>query len=77
MYEDLTIFYNKRTGDIKEMCTGAQDMSWFGDEEEDYEKIFGFVVVEYDGYVMENPDQFKIKNNEIKLKDIPELSKYM
>lgn len=77
MFEHLTVFYNVRTGDIKEMCSGKQDMSWFGDEQEDYEKIFDFLVVEYDDYVMENSHQFVVKDGKIKLKDIPELSKYM
>ena len=49
MFDKLTLFYNRRTGDIKEYCTGEQDMSWFGDEKQDYEIIFDYLIIDYDG----------------------------
>jgi len=75
--EKLTIFYNKRTGSIKEMCSGEQTMDWFGDEKEDYEQIFDFIIVDYDGYVIQNPHQFEVKNGEVKLKREAVPSKYL
>lgn len=75
--EKLTIFYNKRTGSIKEMCSGEQTMDWFGDEKEDYEQIFDFIIVDYDGYVMQNLHQFEVVDGAIKLKTNSDLSKYL
>lgn len=77
MFDKLTIFYNKRTGDIKEYCTGVQDMNWFGDEKQDYEIIFDYIVIDYDGYLMNNPHMFKIENGKVKLKENTNLSKYI
>lgn len=77
MEEKLTIFYNKRTGSIKELCGGIQSMDWFGDEKQDYELIFDYIIVEYDGYVIQNPHQFEVKNGEVKLKREAVPSKYL
>ena len=76
-FDKLTLFYNKRTGTIKELCTGEQDMSRFGDEQEDYEHIFGYIVIDYDAYVMNNSHQFEIIEGELKLKGGSTLSKYL
>lgn len=46
--EFVTFFYNKRTGSLKNYCTGKQDMSSFGDEQQDYELILDFIVVPRD-----------------------------
>ena len=73
----LTVFYNRRTGYIKEMCTGKQDMSWFGEEQKDYELIFDYLVVDYDGYVLSNSHQFIVLDGELKLNSESSLSKYM
>ncbi|SJZ37793.1 hypothetical protein SAMN02745973_00362 [Garciella nitratireducens DSM 15102] len=76
-FDKLTIFYNRRTGTIKEMCTGEQTMDWFGSERKDYEQIFDYVVVDYDAYVMQNPNQFEIKDGQVKLKQEAVPSKYL
>lgn len=68
MFDKLTIFYNKRTGSIKEMCSGIQSMDWFGDERQDYEMIYDFIVIDYDDYIMKNMEQFEIVDGEVKLK---------
>lgn len=73
----LTIFYNKRTGSIKELCSGEQTMDWFGEEKEDYEQIFDLVVVEYDEYVLQNIHQFKVIDGNLKLKEKSNLNKYL
>lgn len=67
-FDKLTIFYNKRTGTIKEMCTGEQTMNWFGEEKQDYEKIFDYIVLDYDDYILKNMEQFEVVNGEVKLK---------
>ena len=73
----LTVFYNKRTGIIKELCGGEQTMDWFGEEKEDYELIFDYLVVEHDGYVLSNPHQFIVLDGELKLNSEASLSKYL
>ena len=77
MEDKLTIFYNKRNGRIKELCGGEQDMSWFGDEQQDYELIFDFLIIDYDPYILENYMNMKVINDEVKIiqNDVPE--KYM
>ena len=42
----MTIFFNRRTGRIMQISTGIQDMNAFGDEKEDFELIWDFIVVE-------------------------------
>ena len=75
--EQMTIFYNKRTGGIKELCSGIQTMDWFGAEKEDYEQIFDFLVVDLDQYVLNNFIQFEIIEGTLKLKQVTDLSKYI
>ena len=77
MFDKLTLFYNRRTGDIKELCTGEQNMDWFGDERQDYEIIFDYLVIDFDGYIMENPHLFRIKEGKVRLKEGAGLSKYL
>lgn len=74
MNDKLTIFYNKRTGTIKELCSGEQDMSWFGDEAQDYELIYDFITVDFDGFILQNYMNMFIENEELKMQrsDIPE-----
>ena len=74
--EQMTIFYNKRTGNIKELCSGTQTMDWFGAEKEDYAQIFDCLVVESDEYVLNNFTQFEIIEGALKLKQATDLSKY-
>lgn len=77
MVDKLTIFYNKRTGSIKELCGGKQNMNWFGEEAKDYELIFDYLIVDYDPYILENYMNMKVINDEVKIiqNDVPE--KYM
>ena len=74
--EQMTIFYNKRTGSIKELCSGTQTMEWFGAEKEDYEQILDCIVVESDEYVLNNFPQFEVVEGALKLKQATDLSKY-
>lgn len=74
MEDKLTIFYNKRTGTIKELCGGEQSMSWFGDEEKDYELIFDYIVVPFDDYIIQNFMNMQVVDGEVKLirQDVPD-----
>jgi len=42
-------------------------MSWFGNEEQDYEQILGFIVVDFDDYVIQNFHKLHVENGEIKV----------
>lgn len=61
IYDDkMTIYYRKKTGEIKEFISGECDMSVFGAEEEDYALIWDFIVVEIDDYVRNNRHLFNV-----------------
>ena len=61
IYDDkMTIYYRKKTGKIKEFMSGECDMSVFGAEQEDYELIWDFIVVEIDDYVRNNRQLFSV-----------------
>lgn len=68
MEEKMTLFYSKRTGEIKSFCTGIQNMSYFGADEEDYTLIWECIVVDKDDYVLSNRNKFIIENLQIKIK---------
>ena len=74
MEDKLTIYFNKRTGTIKELCSGIQNMSWFGDEEQDYELIYDFIVVDNDRFIFENIQMFYVVDGQLKIQSptIPE-----
>lgn len=61
----MTIFYRKKDGEIKGFATGIQDMSFYGDNAEDFSLIWDFVVLERDQQVLDNIEKFKI-NTETK-----------
>lgn len=75
--EKMTLFYSKRTGEIKAFTTGITDMGYFGEDEKDFSVIYDFIVVELDNYVLDNINQFRVEDNKIKLKDNVDLEKYL
>ncbi len=75
--EKMTLFYSKRTGEIKAFTTGITDMGYFGKDEKDFSVIYDFIVVELDNYVLDNINQFRVEDNKIKLKDNVDLEKYL
>ncbi|NGU31010.1 hypothetical protein G6Z34_13040 [Clostridium perfringens] len=70
----VTLFYSLATGEIKLMCGGIQDMSYFGSERADFN--YDFVVVDKDEYLINNLEKFIIKNGELMMKAEPNLNKY-
>lgn len=76
-FDKLTLFYNKRTGEIKELCSGPQNMDWFGEEKQDYMLIFDFIVIDYDAYILNNSHQFYVSDGNVKLKQDSVLNKYL
>ena len=72
--DKLTVFYNKRTGSIKELCSGEQSFDWFGDEGQDYQLIYDLIVVDFDSFIFENYMNMKVVDRKLKLveREIPE-----
>lgn len=70
----MTLYYSKSSGKVKGFCGGENDMGYFGEDEDDFSKIYNFLVADSDDYVMDNYEQFKIVDNEIKIvqQNIPE-----
>lgn len=61
IYDDkMTIYYRKKTGEIKEFMSGECDMSVFGVEQEDYELIWDYIHIEMDEMVRNNRSQFSV-----------------
>ena len=61
IYDDkMTIYYRKKTGEIKEFISDKCDMSVFGNEQEDYELIWDYIHIEVDETVKNNRQQFII-----------------
>ncbi|WP_195944681.1 hypothetical protein [Turicibacter sanguinis] len=58
--EFMTIFYRKKTGEIKELMSDLCDMSVFGEEQEDYEQIWDYIHVPVDDMVRNHKDQFSV-----------------
>ena len=58
--DKMTIYYRKKTGEIKEFMSGECDMSVFGVEQEDYELIWDYIVVDIDDYVRNNRQLFNV-----------------
>lgn len=74
MNEKMTLFYSKRTGEIKAYTNGQTDMGFFGDDQKDFELIFDYLVVDSDDYVMDNTERFQVVEGKVKYiqPDIPE-----
>ncbi len=73
----MTLFYSKRTGEIKAYTTGVTDMGYYGDDKEDFSIIYDFLIVDRDDYVLDNIEQFKIIESEVKLKEGVDLERYL
>lgn len=76
--ETMTIYYRLKTGEIKMMMSDTCDMSVFGEEQEDYELIWDFIVIEMDEYVRNNRNQFSvdIETKELIYTPMVDVSKY-
>jgi hypothetical protein len=73
----MTIFYRKSTGDLTDISPGEQNFEFYGRLAGDYKLIYNFIVVDYDEYVMLNAEKFNIIDDQIKIKQNEDLSKYM
>lgn len=73
----MTIFYNKRLGTIQSIAGGTQDMSYFGEEEEDFKLIYDYIVVDNDEYVINNSNNFCVSERQLKFKNTENVNKYL
>ena len=56
--QSMTVFYFKRTGEIKNISYGIGDMSFYGDNQEDYSLIVDFIIVDRDPFVFDRVSDF-------------------
>ncbi|WP_317327276.1 hypothetical protein [Turicibacter sanguinis] len=56
----MTVYFVKRTGKIKFIADGRQDMSMFGDDEIEQSMIWNYIVVEKDDFIKDNTNQFRV-----------------
>lgn len=70
--KSMTLFYSKRTGIIKGYATGIQDMSFYGNNAEDFSIIWDYIVVEKDRQVLDNIEKFIINTETRELEILPE-----
>jgi len=68
MEDKMTLFYSKSTGQIKSFCTGIQDMSYFGIDEEDYSIIWDFIIVKLDNFLVNNYQNFVVEEGVVKIR---------
>lgn len=73
----MTVFYNKRLGTIQAIAGGTQDMSYFGEEEEDFKLIYDYIVIENDEYVINNSNNFCVSEKQLKFKNAEKVNKYL
>lgn len=56
----MTAYFRRANGEIKHIIPGIQDMSLFGDEQDDYKLIWEYIVLPRDEYAIKNKDKFII-----------------
>lgn len=61
----MTVFYNKRLGKVISVADGSQNMSYFGEEEEDFKSIYDFLVVPHDPFIHDNMQYMEVKDGEL------------
>lgn len=75
----MTVYYYKSSGIVREISTGTQNMSTYGEHQADYELILDYIVVDLDMYVFDNSPNFIVISGQLKLKQVEsvDLSKYV
>ena len=77
MDTEMTVFFNKRTGTIKALLGGTQNMTFYGNEQVDYELIYDYIVVPFDNYVFQNCSSFNVVLDQLKIIDGSIPSQYL
>ena len=73
----MTIFYFSRTGKIKDLCSGTQDMSFYGENAADFDGIIQPLVTDFDRLVFDNPASFCVQDGSLRISSGSNLSKYI
>lgn len=58
----MTVFYRKCNGEIKMISDGIHDMSIFGEEQNDYELIWDYLVMDKVQEIKDYPNLFFINH---------------
>lgn len=72
--KNMTLFYGKETGIIRNYSSGRVDLKFYGNEVGDFN--YDFIVVHKDDYVLNNLEKFIIKDGQLMRKPDPNASKY-
>lgn len=72
--KNMTLFYGKETGIIRNYSSGRVDLKFYGNEVGDFN--YDFIVVPKDDYVLNNLEKFIIKDGKLMRKPDPNASKY-
>lgn len=72
--KNMTLFYGKETGIIRNYSSGRVDLKFYGNEVGDFN--YDFIVVPKDDYVLNNLEKFIIKDGQLMRKPDPNASKY-
>lgn len=72
--KNMTLFYGKETGIIRNYSSGRVDLKFYGNEVGDFN--YDFIVVPKDDYVLNNLEKFIIKDGQLMRKPDHNASKY-
>ncbi|HBI6908684.1 hypothetical protein [Clostridium perfringens] len=72
--KNMTLFYGKETGIIRNYSSGRVDLKFYGNEVGDFN--YDFIVVPKDDYVLNNLEKFIIKDGKLMRKPDHNASKY-
>lgn len=72
--KNMTLFYGRETGIIRNYSSGRVDLKFYGNEVGDFN--YDFIVVPKDDYVLNNLEKFIIKDGQLMRKPDPNASKY-
>ncbi|WP_406966880.1 hypothetical protein [Paraclostridium bifermentans] len=63
----LTLFYSKRTGDIKKFTTGITDLikAFGNDEGKELSLVYDTLVIEFEENIIKNYKEYKVLNGEV------------
>ena len=77
MFEKITLYYSKQTGEVKQYSTGECDMSFYGDDIVDYSIIYDYIVVDYDKFIENNFRYFTVINKVLEYNPPSAMTRFM
>lgn len=58
--ESMTLYYSLSTGVVRTVATGVQDMSIYGDQEEEMKTIQDCIVIPLNKDILDNKNKYKV-----------------